>query len=316
MTDAHDENGALAAFGQPGALEPSPTEISCEDRISQATLFAYMIERENIRKLKETGAPAPWTSDPILKEYSFTNVRRSDDRTTRELLANFYRPNVEGAPPGDVLFNCAIGRFFAGSDVCSHIGWQSDWQAAATVARLGQWTGKTFPSAYVITNNGQTGSKVEFICHQVLTPLWEARNRVAEATMRESGWRFLIGQLRRLPALGGTGFMAKEVAQDFMLAMGWLPRDRDTYTPVGKGARRGLNRLHGRALDYRITSSSPDVESRFLSEVRKLFAMRSQYLPNDFVELQLHDIQFNLCELDKYLRAKNGEGKPKRRYGA
>lgn len=45
-------------------------------------------------------------------------------------------------------------------------------------------------------------------------------------------------------------------------------------------------------------------------------AMCRHHLPNDFVELQLHDIQLNLCELDKYLRTKAGEGQPKRRYGA
>jgi len=48
--------------------------------------------------------------------------------------------------------------------------------------------------------------------------------------------------------------------------------------------------------------------------VRDLFEARHHYLPADFVELQLHDIQFNLCELGKYLRAKSGEGKLTRHY--
>lgn len=294
-----------------------PDEQS-EERHYAEPLFAYMIERENIRRRKEVGEPGPWTDDSILREFSFTNVRRSDDRTTRTLMAQFYGPNVPGASPGDVLFNCCLARFFGLSETVLHLGWQSDWDAEAAIARVHerQREGKQiFTSAYVITNNGETGDKVEFVCRKVLTRLWNARHRLAEEAMKPGrGWCYLVGQLRTFPALGGTGFMAKEVAQDFILAMGWQPRDLNTFTPVGKGARRGLNRLRGRLVEDQITSSSPKVESRFLREVRELFDVRHQYLPADFIELQLHDIQFCLCELDKYLRTKSGDGKPKRRY--
>lgn len=291
-----------------------------EDRSRWAEpLFAYIIERENIRRRKEAGEPAPWTDDPILREYSFTNVRRSDDRTTRTLMLQFYGPNVPGASPGDVLFNCCVARFFGLAETVLHLGFQTSWDAEAAIARVQerQSAGKQiFTSAYVITNNGERGDKVEFVCRKVLTPLWNARHRMAEDAMKPgNGWCYLVGQLRRFPALGGTGFMAKEVVQDLMLAMGWKPRDLNTFTPVGKGARRGLNRLHGRPVDYNITSSSPDAEYRFLREVRELYAMRHQFLPVDFVELQLHDFQFCLCEYDKLDRVRKGDGKPKRRYG-
>ncbi len=216
-----------------------------------APLFAYMIERENIRRRKEAGEPGTWTDDPMLREYSFTNVRRSDDRTTRTLMAQFYGPNVPGALPGDVLFNCCVARFFGLAEIVLHLGWQTAWDAEAAIARVHerQREGKqVFTSAYVITNNGESGDKVEFVCRKVLTRLWNARHRLAEMPMEpDKGWCYLVGQLRTFPALGGTGFMAKEVAQDFILAMGWKPRDLNTFTPVGKGARRGLNRLHGRS---------------------------------------------------------------------
>jgi alpha-glutamyl/putrescinyl thymine pyrophosphorylase clade 1 len=281
-----------------------------------APLFAYMIERENIRKRKESGAAGPWTDDPILREFSFTNVRRSDDRTTRDLMKNFYGPNRPAAQPGEVLFNCALARFFGKADAVVEIGWQTDWDAEAvlSVARDLDKQKRLFTGAYVITNNGESCPKVELICRQVLPRVWHNRNRIADAALRENGWHYLVGQLRQLPALGGTGFMAKEIAQDFMLAMNWTPRDRDTFTPVGKGARRGLNRLYDRAVDYKITSSTIGDERRFLQEVRELFAMRHENLTAGFIELQLHDIQFNLCELDKYLRTSSGEGRPKRRY--
>jgi hypothetical protein len=107
--------------------------------------------------------------------------------------------------------------------------------------------------------------------------LWCARNRIAEKTAREDVWRHLIGRLRQLPAPCGTGFTAKEFAQDCMLATGWGPRDRDNITPVGKGALRGLDRLHCRPANDRIKLIGMDVEYWFLREVRELFAIRASF---------------------------------------
>jgi 5-hmdU DNA kinase, helical domain len=46
-------------------------------------LFNFIAERERIRCRRAAGEPPPWTADPILREWSFTNVRREDDRVTR-----------------------------------------------------------------------------------------------------------------------------------------------------------------------------------------------------------------------------------------
>ena len=46
--------------------------------------FAY--ERQNIFLKKEKGLPAPWTDDPILREYKFCNSYRVNDRVSQYLL--------------------------------------------------------------------------------------------------------------------------------------------------------------------------------------------------------------------------------------
>lgn len=48
-------------------------------------LWRFVRTRELIRIRKEAGDPSPWCDDPILQTYHFHNVRREDDRTTREL---------------------------------------------------------------------------------------------------------------------------------------------------------------------------------------------------------------------------------------
>jgi hypothetical protein len=46
--------------------------------------FTYFIEeRYKVFCLKEAGQPRPWTQDPILHQYRFTNLFREDDATSR-----------------------------------------------------------------------------------------------------------------------------------------------------------------------------------------------------------------------------------------
>ena len=45
-------------------------------------LVYWMIERDRIRTAKEAGKPKPWTTDPLLRDYRWCNVRRMDDRVS------------------------------------------------------------------------------------------------------------------------------------------------------------------------------------------------------------------------------------------
>ena len=49
--------------------------------------FNFCIEREKIRHLRESGAPYPWTKDPILKKGRFLNVFREDDRVSKSIIS-------------------------------------------------------------------------------------------------------------------------------------------------------------------------------------------------------------------------------------
>ena len=51
-----------------------------------------------------------------------------------------------------------------------------------------------------------------------------------------------------------------------------------------------------------------------LSEMKRLLDLARDTLPDWMPELELHDIQFQLCEFDKYERVRLGEGRPKARY--
>jgi len=51
-----------------------------------AAFFDFCRERERIRLLREAGAPAPWSDDPIMQRGRFLNVFREDDRGSKAMM--------------------------------------------------------------------------------------------------------------------------------------------------------------------------------------------------------------------------------------
>ena len=51
--------------------------------MTTAKFYAFIQERECIRRRRESCHKGPWTDDPILQQFRFTNVKREHDRTTR-----------------------------------------------------------------------------------------------------------------------------------------------------------------------------------------------------------------------------------------
>jgi hypothetical protein len=86
-------------------------------------------------------------------------------------------------------------------------------------------------------------------------------------------------------------------------------KDRDTFTPIGPGALRGLGRIL--AQDPRYKAKRPLEEVRTIWET--LRPGWEMYFPLAR-PLSCSDVQFCLCEYDKYERTRLGEGKPKNKY--
>ena len=111
--------------------------------------------------------------------------------------------------------------------------------------------------------------------------------------------------------------MAKEVALDVMQTPHMqLCHDRNDWCPIGPGARRGLNRLHRRQTMQAVSVVGGLCEQRFLKELTALFDELRRVEPKwcDSLALELHDVQFQLCEFDKYERIRRSEGGKKTKY--
>lgn len=303
--------------------------------------FNFIQERYRIFLKKQAGEPKPWTQDDILAYYKFTNVFREDDRTTvwfREnvrdplrdqediILATVLFRWFNRITSGEVLFkqDDLMGRISA-YDIYKENG---DGQVLKDTLQKGiGMHGPFVTGAYIIkTPSGMT--KLHGVCW-ALEHFWRDKyplriDHFGKKTTVLAGW-FEAAEimfdpncvvtlqdawdwLRKFSYMGD--FMAYEVVTDlrFTRALERAP-DIMTWANAGPGAMRGLNRLHGRPLNF------GQKKDKWNNEMCYLLALSEgiEYWPFDR-PLEMREIEHSLCEMDKYLRADNGEGRPRGTY--
>ena len=306
--------------------DSTPTKVAAILQRSPAPAetarFLRMLKtREQIRLAKAAGAPWPWSDDDVLNRHKFTNVKREHDRTTAWLRTNWTAAHAN-ADAATVLFNCGVFRVFGTVAFAEQTGWTADMSAwDAFLERCNAvacWDAgfHAFTSAYNrVRFNAEKMKPPLDVYDKALSTLEGLRLAVNDIVAVPAGgrlsWGAVCTRLRGVNGFGGSGFMAKEVLHD---AMGWasvraLVRDDGDWTPPGPGARRGLNRLYGRTSDTGVNATGDSaLETSFVCEMRLLLrTLRS--LDPEFcksVNLNIHDVQFQLCEYEKYCRVRDG----------
>ena len=99
-------------------------------------------------------------------------------------------------------------------------------------------------------------------------------------------WRTIVDEIRSgkrsgIVGFNGSGFIAKELLLDAMHtpAQGLSTiTDRNEWCPIGPGARRGLNRLHGRPTSFGL-SAQPQIEQVGAMHTRLTAPPRSPAMP-------------------------------------
>jgi hypothetical protein len=266
--------------------------------------WEYIRERERVRLRRRTGvAPSEWTEDPILKTYSFTNVKRAHDRTSALLIREFYSKHRLTHPSPVALLNAAIFRYHGIIETARSLGWHRRWTSVEKERMMNNDLRriaigeKVWTSSYIIPNCGSTMPKHRVVA-SIIDAIWGAAAEVVDNVR----WELMS---RRLCDEFGVGeFMAKEVLLDYMLITEWSPTDWSTWTPIGPGAQRGAS-----VVKYDEIRKIPRWEA--LAVCRELYDQRLDEWPADMVELDLTDIQFQLCEFAKYEKVRRGLGRPR-----
>jgi len=271
--------------------------------------FYWINERHLIYAKRRAGDAAPWTEDKILQTYKFTNVFREYDRTTLWMRKHWTNPNHD-SPAEEIIFNCCLFRMFGTMEFAEQHGWTKKWNPnyAKALARNRLNSGKkVFTGAYIITNQGLKDPKEQVVVDLFLNPLWENRKYLADMARETNSLQAMHGVLGQFRGWGGGGFMAYEVITDLnhtpVLA---LAKDRMKWANAGPGAKRGLNRIHGRDLN--------SIKARdWNAEMYELLQRSAEYLGNHVpqAEFDMRSIEHSLCEWDKYMRVLLDQGRPR-----
>ncbi len=281
-------------------------------------LFYWISERDSIRVKKEAGLPKPWTDDPILQKFKFCNVRREDDRVTKWIKDNWREP-YRGHP--NMWFAMVVARIFNWPPTLELIGFPSfdgvtsnfeGWKAIARkelkYIRDDQ-KGKVFTGAYLISTNGVSMDKIDYVLDRVLTPIWERGSYPAKLMSKWPDEPLHLQEYWNHLCLfdGLVIFMAGQVIADRKYVDPVLEKAPDwlTWAPLGPGSIRGLNRFHGRPYDR------PLKQEQGLKELREIRQMIRDAI--DF-DLPVHDVQNCMCEYDKFLRVVKKQGTPRSHY--
>lgn len=277
-------------------------------------LWYWIRERERIRRLKDSGADWPWTEDPILGLYRFCCVRREDDRVTRWIRENIREPY---AKHHNLWLMLCIARQINWPDTLASLIADGAWpvdddyfkpQHITEVLNARKANGsKVYTGAYMISAPAEKGAdKQAYIAETVIGDLWRRRDNF-KLVMTFPASRTLQRVHDWITQSNGWGnFMAYQAVVDmrFTTLLEDAP-DVRTWAAAGPGTLRGLNRLHGREV------AAPLSQSQALQEMQQIYklAWKATQVPIDF-----SDVPNCLCETDKYLRVKLGQGKPRALY--
>jgi hypothetical protein len=293
---------------------PMPT---AETVCSMEGLLYFIWEREAIRLARENGHRAPWTKDPVLAKYKFTNIHRSDDRVSQWVIDKFIEPAAANGDE-DLWFTLLIARLInwpptlqalinKGVIPCKPESFDAD-MFEHTLERLKNDGKKVYSGAYMLypTKMEPGGNKSKAVAKYIIgSAIENADNIRAALWVNENGMSIekFVAELSK--CFGISTFIAGQVAADLTYT-GMDVEDLFTYAPIGPGSSRGLNYLLGKA------PFATWKQKEFNAELSNIFSHIIEQL--EIVDMTLHDVQNCMCEFSKYCRAVLGEGKPKTTY--
>lgn len=287
-------------------------------KLSPYEKFIYWIrERQSILNKRREGLPKPWTDDDVLQSYYFCNVRREDDKVSVWLRENIRNPLKDKQ---EVMFAVIAFRWFNyiptgellwnyGKDIDGCCNLLEKWNLDLAIAELERFKeagNQVFTGAFNISNGGVSKPKINRVCEDYIQPIWEDRenlyNRTCDRTLEQAHKVF-----KRLPGLGGSGFMAAQIIADLKYThMLENAEDWMTWCSPGPGSRRGMNRLHGIRIELTDTRG-------WDKKIKDLQDKVNMELEGEQPTLHAQDLQSCLCEFSKYCVGLE-EGSLKRTY--
>lgn len=278
--------------------------------------FWYMVNERHLIYLKKTAKePKPWSKDPIFQEWKFCNVFRTLDKQSKWLIQNVIEPHKEDNQ-GLLLFNIFAFRAFninttymallkylhnAGFKENAWIDYWDEETVKGVLSNIVESKQALTSGAYMI-RGFLDKPKWESI-PETLSVIWDRKNALAEYISKYKILQTTVETLLAQKFWGWGPFTCYQIALDLSYTpILESPRDINAWCEFGPGAKRGIEILY------------PGIKKdEYLDRARALVVDQSNYLEDYMPNMTLQDIEFSLCEFQKYWRILNG-GRGKERY--
>jgi hypothetical protein len=274
------------------------------------TYWRFATERQNIFFKKLLGEPIPWTNDPILSRFKFTNAYRASDRTSQYLIRKvIYRDDLPSTPE-EVFFRIILFKIFnkietwqilenrLGNIIYAEYSFKRYDEILTEAIEQGQ---SIYSAAYIMPSGGKGLRHTrKHHTHLKLIEKMMADELPKKLTDAENMHRG-FGLLREYPTIGD--FLAYQFITDVNYSEITNFSEMSFVVP-GPGALDGIRKCFA------------DLGGLNEPEIIKLMAENQQSeferLGLDFQSLfgrplQLIDCQNLFCEVDKYARREHSE---------
>lgn len=277
--------------------------------------WKFIYERQEIfHKRFVLKEPPPWTNNPILRDYKFTNVYRELDRGTVYLIDKILPHEDKKA----VVFNVLIYRLFNKTETMDLIGFQEldkfDINKLHPILMEVWERGEPlFTSAFMVAAQDRFGgSKIKFENYlKIFDKIHKDMDRIYDGIKNASSMEEVFDIVRGLQGFGR--FLAYEVAVDLNYDREICQFSEDDFVNVGPGCKKGLDFIYSGLKRY----------AEYVDKIHELRYSQKDHFKRlgleDFKywngkELTLRSVEHALCEFSKYWRAKQGTGRPRVRF--
>jgi hypothetical protein len=265
------------------------------------TYWRFASARQEIFLRRLTGEDPPWTTDPILATYRFTNPYRASDRVTQYLIRHVLYEGSQA--PEEVFFRAFLFRMFnrieTWEQLSSRLG-NLTWEyfdprlyrlALDSIKSSGL---KLYSSAYIIPSP-RLGSPRKHVNHLRLLQAMMLDQIPSEIQSAES-LSDVFAILRSYPSMGD--FLSFQFTIDLNYSE-MLDFSENDFVVAGPGAIGGIGKCFSD-----LGSASPE---EVIETVAELADEEFERLDLTFRtlwgrRLQLIDFQNLFCEVDKYAR--------------
>jgi hypothetical protein len=276
--------------------------------IAYETFWRFADERMAIFYRRLCDPVGPWTTDPILRAYRFTNVFRATDRVSQYLIREIQYRADRSQDPREVVFRTILFKIFNKIETWETLEYAHGplcWQTVdldavdQTLSRLRAGGQRIYSAAYIMPAP-PFGRERKHANHLALIALMMA-DRLSDGLHQAPDLRAVYERILGYPGIGR--FLAFQYAIDLNYST-LLDFDEADFVVAGPGALDGISKC------FRSTGGrSPEDLIRWVTDRQEVeFAQRGLDFHGLFGR-RLHpiDCQNLFCEVSKYTRIAHPE---------